>query len=260
MLAVAALVYRQLFRHHPDRAADARDRGGRSPLLSRWWWPSGAASPAPTRGTRPPLLTAGCTASCSRPACCSSRSRDTRASRRWAKRCRNLGARSLEPSCSRSDWPSPCTRIVAVTVLAVLGPAATASSAAPLAEAAAAAGWGWTQPVVRIGAAAASRPMAGEQLVSIGGRRLRITNLDKVLYPETGTTKGEVIDYYTRIGADDDPARHRTPRHPQAVARRSGHRRSTPSSRSSRRTSSRAPPSGCGDCRSPTRAGRRTIR
>ncbi|GAA5100513.1 ATP-dependent DNA ligase [Microbacterium yannicii] len=43
--------------------------------------------------------------------------------------------------------------------------------------------------------------MAGdEQLVRIGGRRLRITNLDKVLYPETGTTKGEVIDYYSRIG------------------------------------------------------------
>ncbi|MEN2742474.1 ATP-dependent DNA ligase [Microbacterium sp. X-17] len=41
--------------------------------------------------------------------------------------------------------------------------------------------------------------MAGEQVVQIGGRRLRITNLDKVLYPETGTTKGEVIDYYTRI-------------------------------------------------------------
>ena len=42
--------------------------------------------------------------------------------------------------------------------------------------------------------------MAGdEQLVRIGGRRLRITNLEKVLYPETGTTKGEVIDYYSRI-------------------------------------------------------------
>jgi bifunctional non-homologous end joining protein LigD len=39
----------------------------------------------------------------------------------------------------------------------------------------------------------------GEQLVRIGGRRLRVTNLDKVMYPETGTTKGEVIDYYTRI-------------------------------------------------------------
>ena len=38
-----------------------------------------------------------------------------------------------------------------------------------------------------------------EQLVRIGGRRLRITNLEKVLYPETGTTKGEVIDYYTRV-------------------------------------------------------------
>jgi bifunctional non-homologous end joining protein LigD len=39
----------------------------------------------------------------------------------------------------------------------------------------------------------------GEQIVQIGGRRLRITNLEKVLYPETGTTKGEVLDYYTRI-------------------------------------------------------------
>ncbi len=38
-----------------------------------------------------------------------------------------------------------------------------------------------------------------DQLVHIDGRRLRVTNLDKVLYPETGTTKGEVIDYYTRI-------------------------------------------------------------
>ena len=33
----------------------------------------------------------------------------------------------------------------------------------------------------------------------IGGHRLRLSNLDKVLYPETGTTKGEVIDYYSRI-------------------------------------------------------------
>lgn len=42
--------------------------------------------------------------------------------------------------------------------------------------------------------------MAGDEtLVRIGGRRLRLTNLDKVLYPGTGTTKGEVIDYYTRI-------------------------------------------------------------
>src|SRR5690606_31218443 len=27
----------------------------------------------------------------------------------------------------------------------------------------------------------------------------RLTNLDKVLYPETGTTKGDVIGYYSRI-------------------------------------------------------------
>ena len=35
--------------------------------------------------------------------------------------------------------------------------------------------------------------------VEIDGRQLRLSNLDKVLYPEAGFTKGEVIDYYTRI-------------------------------------------------------------
>ncbi len=35
--------------------------------------------------------------------------------------------------------------------------------------------------------------------VDVGGHRLRLTNLDKVLYPETGTTKAEVIDYYSRV-------------------------------------------------------------
>lgn len=40
---------------------------------------------------------------------------------------------------------------------------------------------------------------AGGQVVQIGDRRLRITNLDKVVYPATGTTKGEVIGYYSRI-------------------------------------------------------------
>jgi bifunctional non-homologous end joining protein LigD len=34
--------------------------------------------------------------------------------------------------------------------------------------------------------------------VDVEGRRLRLTNLDKVLYPATGFTKGQVIDYYTR--------------------------------------------------------------
>jgi bifunctional non-homologous end joining protein LigD len=35
--------------------------------------------------------------------------------------------------------------------------------------------------------------------VQVDGRTLTLSNLDKVLYPETGFTKGEVIDYYTRI-------------------------------------------------------------
>ncbi len=36
--------------------------------------------------------------------------------------------------------------------------------------------------------------------MEVEGRRLRLTNLDKVLYPVTGFTKGQVIDYYARIG------------------------------------------------------------
>jgi bifunctional non-homologous end joining protein LigD len=35
-------------------------------------------------------------------------------------------------------------------------------------------------------------------VVAVDGRTLRLTNLDKVLYPATGTTKGEVVDYLTR--------------------------------------------------------------
>jgi bifunctional non-homologous end joining protein LigD len=41
--------------------------------------------------------------------------------------------------------------------------------------------------------------MVGEQRVTVEGRRVRLTNLDKVLYPDTGTTKGEVIAYYTAV-------------------------------------------------------------
>jgi ubiquinol-cytochrome c reductase cytochrome c subunit len=43
--------------------------------------------------------------------------------------------------------------------------------------------------------------MAGkdEQVVTIDGHRLTLTNLSKVLYPETGTTKRDVIAYLTSI-------------------------------------------------------------
>src|SRR5260221_8264250 len=33
----------------------------------------------------------------------------------------------------------------------------------------------------------------------IGGRRLQLSNLDKVFYPEVGFTKAQVIDYYLQI-------------------------------------------------------------
>src|SRR5690554_340099 len=33
-----------------------------------------------------------------------------------------------------------------------------------------------------------------DQYVNIDGNRLKLTSLDKVLYPETGTTKADVLD------------------------------------------------------------------
>jgi bifunctional non-homologous end joining protein LigD len=35
--------------------------------------------------------------------------------------------------------------------------------------------------------------------ITVSGRQLKITNPDKVLYPEAGFTKGDVIEYYRRI-------------------------------------------------------------
>ncbi len=35
--------------------------------------------------------------------------------------------------------------------------------------------------------------------VDVDGRTLKLSNLDKVLYPQTGTTKGEVLSYYAQI-------------------------------------------------------------
>ena len=41
--------------------------------------------------------------------------------------------------------------------------------------------------------------MSKPEVVEIDGKHLSLTNLDKVLYPAAGFTKGQVIDYYARI-------------------------------------------------------------
>jgi bifunctional non-homologous end joining protein LigD len=41
--------------------------------------------------------------------------------------------------------------------------------------------------------------LAISPVVDVEGKRLSLSNLDKVLYPATGFTKGQVIDYYARI-------------------------------------------------------------
>jgi bifunctional non-homologous end joining protein LigD len=47
-------------------------------------------------------------------------------------------------------------------------------------------------------ARAAKRPR-GKAAVTVEGRELQLSNLDKVLYPKTGFTKGELIDWYARV-------------------------------------------------------------
>jgi bifunctional non-homologous end joining protein LigD len=41
--------------------------------------------------------------------------------------------------------------------------------------------------------------VAGSRQVEVDGRELKLTNLDKVLYPEAGFTKGEMVDYYAKV-------------------------------------------------------------
>jgi bifunctional non-homologous end joining protein LigD len=41
--------------------------------------------------------------------------------------------------------------------------------------------------------------LAADKEVEVDGRRLKLTNLDKVLYPRTGFTKAQVLDYYARV-------------------------------------------------------------
>src|SRR3954470_8519523 len=38
-----------------------------------------------------------------------------------------------------------------------------------------------------------------ETELKIGGKPLKVSNLDKVFYPKVGFTKGQVIDYYVRV-------------------------------------------------------------
>ncbi|MDN4642861.1 ATP-dependent DNA ligase [Arthrobacter sp. PsM3] len=42
-------------------------------------------------------------------------------------------------------------------------------------------------------------PARSKERVRVGGRELVVTNLDKVMYPETGTTKADVLAYYAAV-------------------------------------------------------------
>jgi bifunctional non-homologous end joining protein LigD len=43
--------------------------------------------------------------------------------------------------------------------------------------------------------------VASSRQVEVDGRELKLTNLDKVLYPQAGFSKGEMVDYYAKVAA-----------------------------------------------------------
>jgi len=63
--------------------------------------------------------------------------------------------------------------------------------------------------------------MAKEVVVDIESRHLKLSNLDKVLYPDAGFTKGQVIDYFVRVAPALLPHLHGRPltmkRYPNGV-------------------------------------------
>jgi bifunctional non-homologous end joining protein LigD len=42
--------------------------------------------------------------------------------------------------------------------------------------------------------------VAESRIVEVDGRELKLTNLDKALYPKAGFSKGEVVEYYAKVG------------------------------------------------------------
>ena len=78
-------------------------------------------------------------------------------------------------------------------------------------------------------------PPAKRLEVEIGDRRLSLSNLDKVLYPEAGFTKGQLIDYYTRIAPAVLPHLHDRPltlkRYPNGVTGQYFYEKQSPSHR-----------------------------
>jgi bifunctional non-homologous end joining protein LigD len=75
----------------------------------------------------------------------------------------------------------------------------------------------------------------GALMVLVDGRRLRITNWDKVLYPQAGFTKGDLIAYYTRIAPAVLPHLHDRPltlkRYPNGVEEQYFYEKQSPSHR-----------------------------
>jgi bifunctional non-homologous end joining protein LigD len=71
--------------------------------------------------------------------------------------------------------------------------------------------------------------------VEVDGRTLRLSNLDKVMYPKTGFTKGDLIDYYVRVASVLLPHLHGRPltlkRYPDGVEGQHFYEKQCPSHR-----------------------------
>ena len=51
----------------------------------------------------------------------------------------------------------------------------------------------------------------------VAGRHVSVSNLNKVMYPEVGFTKGQIIDYYTQVALYILPHLKDRPDHDEAI-------------------------------------------
>ena len=77
-------------------------------------------------------------------------------------------------------------------------------------------------------------PKSGEAMIEVGGHHLKVTNLDKVLWPGEGITKGDLIAYYRAVSTYILPYLKNRPeslhRHPNGIGSQSFFQKDMPSS------------------------------
>ncbi len=59
--------------------------------------------------------------------------------------------------------------------------------------------------------------MANSTTLDVAGQQVNVTNLQKVFYPKTGFTEGQVIDYYIKISTGAPATSQKSAHQPEKI-------------------------------------------